>query len=331
MCNIDISLSGVSSQGTFDSSTGSYTFVSNDAERFPQGSYGFTLTASLETATEGTKTSNRSFTLRITGVPAPECDFLTPMIFENPFASKTYFVLGNENPIVMPFDVTTIGNIEDSNTAECGGPGIEIILNTGSTAFDPIFSVDYTNSQMTVSTTSDINKVGQYFFRFKYFNHANPANFAQSAVFQIEIVDPCNPPDAYPTKPVLTAPALTNQQYVITDAPQQYVLPQWSVTPAHCADKIIYGYTTILPNAGAQAVDFDIDTFTFNYASSDDLSGQTSQGTNYVVNVFAMLYTRTSTASFTLNIMNPCFVSEFFSVSAPESLADETYVLGGAA
>lgn len=57
MCGLDVSTQdGLSSKGTFDSTVGSYTFVSNDVARFPVGTYDFTIDASING-----KSASRSF------------------------------------------------------------------------------------------------------------------------------------------------------------------------------------------------------------------------------------------------------------------------------
>lgn len=265
----------------------------------------------------------------LSGTPPTNCPAVTPLITANPFPTKNFYVLGSD-ALELPFDVLTIGNIEDDGN--CGKPAIKIVLVSGSDAIDTTkFDADYDNQKFVVKKTSDLSAVGQTYFRFKYFNENDPANARLSSAFLVHIIDECNPPDTYPTKPVLTKPTLTNQQYTITEADKPYTIEPWTVTPVSCASQLVYEFSSVIPATGNKAIQFDVDTFTFSYSASDDLSGSTAAGTQYTVQVTAKLHTRTSSQTFVLTVKNPCFDTNYFSVTPAAELDEISYTVGESA
>jgi hypothetical protein len=130
----------------------------------------------------------------------------------------------------VPFDVETVGNITPSTV--CGMPAIEIVTSRGSPNIDAIFTPDYENGVILVGPTSEANKAGNYYLRYKYFNSNAPERFAVSPVFKLVVKDACNPPMQ------MISPTVEPLRYVIGSPKVSHPVPAWTTEPSHCASQI---------------------------------------------------------------------------------------------
>lgn len=222
-------VNGVSTQISFDIQTGQYRFMSTDKQSYPEGVYTFKITATIDD-----KTSDFTFTMNIN----TNCPIGMEVFIENdPFQGPYTYMLRSE-ALEIPFDVSLIGNIEQTET--CGGPVIEFITGAGSFDLPEIFTPDYANQKVVVGVSSVPDHAGDLYLRYKYYNSIRPEAFRVSNVFKIRIVDGCNPPSWYQSQIELVPPTFATQHYTITDPAIAYECPPWSAVPAYCAEVIPY-------------------------------------------------------------------------------------------
>jgi hypothetical protein len=87
LCNFQYATGAFSSSGSFDSSTGSYTFNSDDMATFPEGTYNFAITASI-----GGKITSVQFQMKLVS----SCPFVGPAITSHPFTGDYTYFLGTD-------------------------------------------------------------------------------------------------------------------------------------------------------------------------------------------------------------------------------------------
>jgi len=109
------------------------------------------------------------------------------------------------------------------------------------TQLGPLFNVDYEDEMMVVGPNSVIEKAGDFYFRFKYYNSKKPEEAVISTeTFKVVIVDGCNPPKGYPNPMTMTPPKYEPQVYTITAPSIKYEVPAWATNPDYCAGRIPY-------------------------------------------------------------------------------------------
>lgn len=120
-----------------------------------------------------------------------------------------------------------------------------------------------------------MTKAGQYSLSYKVYLVNYPSVevllTAANPAFDLTILDPC----LLPTIQLTTAP-LTDQSYFISDTALIYQAPAFSVFQTWC--EMIYSYSSS-DVAVDKAIVFDPSTrtFTIDYSTSIDLSGQVSK------------------------------------------------------
>lgn len=114
------------------------------------------------------------------------------------------------------------------------------------------------------------------------------------------MLDECKPhidpsTDATVDEPTIQAPNnFVNQAYTITEPSKTYTIPAFTTSPALCASRLEYEFTssdpTIVGTQGPAAVfNAATKTFTFHYTGDTDLGGLTADGIDYELTVTAKI------------------------------------------
>lgn len=189
LCDFTINNGDKTSTGTFDPTTGRYTFMTNDKQTFPLGEYNFKIRITIEDSHY-----DISFILQI----LDSCPVVMPQIINQPFPDGHYTYLIGETRSLLEYVLSDIGSIQPSTL--CGEPAIQFVTTSGSETIPDIFEADYANQRLIIGPTDDSSVAGDLYLRFKYYNTMNVARFAVSPIIKISIVDACNPPYNYEPK-----------------------------------------------------------------------------------------------------------------------------------
>ena len=153
-------------------------------------------------------------------------------------------------------------------------------MDAGKTPLDTVLFSDARDPNLfSIKQTDDEAKAGVYPISYKAYYTSYSANFIEkTGAFTVIVHDPCDSPNG------VTAAALADQEYTITQNAFSYQVPVYTPDPVWC--DVIYSYT-ITNVAGDAAVTFDPDplvrTFSFNQIDDLTLSGNTF--TDYIVTV----------------------------------------------
>jgi hypothetical protein len=121
------------SESTFNSQTGQFTFQSADKVNFPPGNYDYTITATI-----GSMSKSVTFTLSL----LDPCSQATLSIGVNPFAAGSFTYVLRSQALNLPFDRNTMAT--STTTVNCGTPVVSIMTSHGSTQIDNVIRVDQT-------------------------------------------------------------------------------------------------------------------------------------------------------------------------------------------
>ena len=147
-------------------------------------------------------------------------------------------------------------------------------------------------------------------------------------VVKIEPVDQCA--DAV----ILRAPELLNQEYIITQDPVYYQIPDFVTEPAGC--KVTMMHTGLNPNEAIELITFDkvLNKFKFGFSENVSLAGFDSL--DYTITVTGMIqdangnFLSEAIASFVLTVRNPCVMDDFVYI-IDKPLPNKVYTLGSMA
>lgn len=163
----------------FDSSTGSYTFNTNDKDTFAPGTYQFTITITV-----GDQTSD----VVITFVLTDPCIGATLSEGTNPFNNGPFsYTLNTASPTKVIYDLFNI--VTSSTSVNCGAPVIQFYNQGTNTPIDPaVFTQDnaiQSNSEFIIGAgpLTDINKAGTYNLYFTYHYSQSSGNKFTSNAF----------------------------------------------------------------------------------------------------------------------------------------------------
>jgi len=163
----------------------------------------------------------------------------------------------------------------------------------------------------TVLRTDLVAKKGIYPLKYRARYEYYSSNSVESEKFTITVTDRCD------EQAIVTASAVTNQAYTITDTLKKYVVPAFTITPTWCA--IVYTFD-VTNASGTSVISFNSDPlvreFTIHYDADLLLCGATS--TNYSVRVkgtVGNIVVRSDSATFTLTLKNPCIDPAFVQIN----------------
>ena len=134
-----------------------------------------------------------------------------------------------------------------------------------------------------------------------------------TATTSLTLVDVCDPPTS------ITAPALTDQSYTITDiAYPDYTHPSWTVVPNYCPVKYVYS-TTNLPD-NSSAITRSDETFSFRYDDPIDYENDsqitTITGESYSIYNSDPVTPKIDDSDFKTTFSDPCLDPNFVTINA---------------
>lgn len=303
---------GNESSGKFDPETGEFDFVTYDKFEFPPGEYDFEFTGQLEM-------NDLDWESPVTMVVEDPCPQAALNIVEDPFAGGHSYNL-KQPALVLPFNVFSIGEI--NTFVSCGEPQIEVLQEDGTAINSALFHLDVANGQFSVGPSADLSLAGVYTLKFKYFYADGIANFVESEIFTVEVIDYCIGGEVS-----LIAPTLDNFVYTITDTEIIYEIPAWISTPQYCADQVQYQLPSeVASGNGGSAISINEGKMMIYYEGSLDLTDDTVEGKTETIELTVSLGDIESTATFQVTFKNPCLDSAFYGVEAVTP-PDFSYVL----
>lgn len=176
----------------------------------------------------------------------------------------------------------------------------------------------------------DTSKAGDKYLYYTYYYSQNPGTVYTSNVFLIAIVNACNPHNSY-QQPTITATAQSAQTFTITDT-GSWTINFFETVPEYCVDEVQYSYdpnndTPDTTGTSGDAFSFDsFSDFEFDYSGFTDLSGNTVDGTHYVITIEGELGGITTSADIDVTILNPCLDQVYYALTAP-TFANFEYTL----
>jgi hypothetical protein len=200
LCDFSYSNGALAATGDFNPLNGGYTFSSNAIDIFPPGIYNFEATVTV-----GDTEVVAPFTITI----SDPCAGASLSILNNPFASGLQYVLGDAANVFV-FDNSVILS---GTPVDCGKVVIEI-LDQGTNlppvpVADPDFyNLDTTNdgaNEFTLGPSDVLGLVGTDTLVFRAYYEKAPGNTVTSPPFDVEIIDPCDPPAGYTPLPQIVA------------------------------------------------------------------------------------------------------------------------------
>ena len=253
------------------------------------------------------------------------CFIVDLQLQPSPFADATYNL--RDPAMTQPWKAAQL--ISPLTAVDCGPITVEFINGVDdSSVLEPGLLLDDRtldpDNEFTTLYTEDVTKEGAYPVRYRVYHSNYPGNVVeQTATFTITVVEPCLNPVS------VTAPALQDQEYTITDLVQKYQVPVFVADPIWCS--VNYSYEAVSLD-GYSIATFDSDAavreFSFLYDTDLDLSGLAQN--SHTIRVIAQSGSTTvqeDFAEFNLIVKNPCIDPAFVTIQSVPLPVGEQYIL----
>lgn len=130
----------------------------------------------------------------------------------------------------------------------CGEPVIKFFNSDDDSQINPdLFKLDRTAIspnpfQFMAGECDELSAEGTHTLYWEFCYSNAPENTLRGPDFVFEVIDLCNPPADYSKQPEWTVPTLEDQVYYIGTPSEDYQIPEFSVSPSYCEERIIYEF-----------------------------------------------------------------------------------------